>query len=183
VNSLIAAYEVCGDSSYIDQAESIMGTCIDKLWDRSEGGFLDTEANILEVKVKNLEDIPHPSANSLCIILLLKLFSITGKEEYRGYAEKSLKVFSARADNTGIYSGYFFSALDAYFNPLKISVNASPASVLAEKARSLIAPHIHIVYGNDSGNIIPCSGNTCYEPIEKPEGLDVFLQQHGYYVG
>ena len=119
---------------------------------------------------------------TLCIILLLKLYSITDKEAYRQHAEEALRAFSVRANDTGIYSGYFFSSLDSYFNTLKLSVNALADSILAEKARTLAAPYTHFVYGKDDGNIVPCIGNTCYEPITDPEELEGFLKRHGYNI-
>jgi uncharacterized protein YyaL (SSP411 family) len=57
-----------------------MGLCMDRLWDRDEGGFFDTDEHLLDLKIKEIEDIPRPSANSLCIRLLLKLNLITGKD-------------------------------------------------------------------------------------------------------
>ena len=79
VEALIASYEVTGDSSYLQIADEHMELCIKKFWDSEGGGFFDTEEEIVGLRLKAIEDIPHPSANSLGIILLLKLYYMTDK--------------------------------------------------------------------------------------------------------
>ncbi len=78
------------------------------------------------MRLKGIEDIPHPSSNSLSIIQLLKLFHMTGKAQYLEYAEKALRTFSVRAQDMGIHTGYYFSAMDAYFNMMKLMIEALP---------------------------------------------------------
>jgi len=68
--SLIAAYEVSGDPSYLQQAEECMAICIGNFWDEEGGGFFDTETEVIGLRLKSIEDIPHPSANAAGIILL-----------------------------------------------------------------------------------------------------------------
>jgi len=150
------------------------------LWDPDEGGFVDTDDQLLGMKIKGIEDIPHPSANSLCIILMLKLSFMTKKEEYLKYAEKSLQVFSSRAKNIGIHAGYYFCALDAYFNSLKLTLYASPSAKLAETAVSFISPYTTFVYGEDKGYVVPCFSDTCFEPVTDSGILKGFLKKKEY---
>jgi len=164
----------------MQKADELMGLCIKNLWDPDEGGFIDTDDQLLGMKIKGVEDIPHPSANSLCIILMLKLSFMTKKEEYLKYAEKSLQIFSSRAKNIGIHAGYYFCALDAYFNSLKLTLNASPSAKLAETAVSFISPYTTIVYGKDKGCVVPCFGNTCFEPVTDSGALRDFLKKKEY---
>jgi uncharacterized protein YyaL (SSP411 family) len=180
VDALISAYEVTGEHSRLQKADEIMEICIRSLWDADEGGFIDTDEHLLEMKIKGIEDIPHPSANSLSIILLLKLSFMTGKEGYREYAEKSLKVFSAKAGDIGIHAGYYFCALDAYFNPLKLTLHASPSAKLAETALSSVTPFTTIVYAEDKGCVIPCFRDACFEPVTDPGALRNFLKKKEY---
>lgn len=179
-DALIAAYEVTGSLPYLQDADRIMGICVKNLWDENEGGFNDTEDHILGIKIKGIEDMPHPSANSLCITVLLKLSFMTKKDEYLKYAERSLKVFSLRAKDIGIHAGYYFYCLDAYFNPQRLSIHALPLSDLSETAVSFVIPNINIVYGDDKGYVILCFRDTCFAPVTDPGILERFLREKKY---
>jgi hypothetical protein len=175
-DALITAYEVTGTLLYLQQAERLMELCLNRFRDEEEGGFFDTESEIIGMRLRGVEDVPHPSANSLGIILLLKLSLMTGKETYRRHAEKSLKSFSYAAKNPDIQYGYYFCAVDAYFHMLKLTLQVSPASGLTETALSSFSPYLSIVYGDDKGDVIPCVRDVCYEPINNPEDLKDFLK-------
>lgn len=175
-DALISAYEVTASGSYISIAEEIVNICIERLWDREEGGFLDSEESLLDIRVKSIYDIPHPSPNSTAIIMLMKLYHITGDDKYKGYADASLKCFSARAEETGIHAASFFTALDAGFNMLKLKVQSLPESELARSALTVYYPYKAIMFEADNGRIIPCIGNACFDPITDPAGLKNFIE-------
>jgi uncharacterized protein YyaL (SSP411 family) len=175
-DALIAAYEATGNSLYLQLADRLMELCLNRFQDEEGGGFFDTESEVIGMRLKSLEDVPHPSANSLGIILLLKLSLMTGKDVYRLHAEKSLKSFSHLAKNPDIQYGYYFCAVDAYFHMLELTLQVPPASRLAETALSSFSPYLSVVYGADKGNVIPCVRDVCYEPIDNPEDLKDFLK-------
>lgn len=176
IDALISAYEITGNISFLTRADEIMEICISKFWDENDGGFFDTSEDIIGIKLKGIEDVPHPSANSNAVILLLKLYFMTKKEIYKQYAEKILKSFYLRARDLGIHSGYYFCALDAYFNMYKLTLESAPESALTDKALSFFIPYLSILYKEDNGRIIPCKGNQCYEPIYSPEGIREFFK-------
>ncbi len=176
IDALIAAYETTGDSSYLLQADNLMGSCINKFWDKDGGGFFDTEKEIIDMRLKGIEDLPHPSANSLGIILLLKLYFMTEKNTYYAHAETSLKTFSSEAKDSDIHAGYYFCGLDAYFHMIKLTLQAAPKEELAKAALSSFRPYVSTVYGEDKGCAVPCSHDVCYEPIYSPDKLKDFLQ-------
>jgi len=179
IDALIAAYEITGDSSYLDMADKLMELCIQKFWNAEEGGFFDTAEEIIGLRCKTIEDIPHPSANSLGIILLLKLYYMIDNDSYLKYAEDALKTFSLAARDMGIHLGYYFCALDAYFNSLKLTIETSPENELTDTVFSFFIPYISIVYGENRGCIIPCFKNVCYEPIDRADVLrDFFTNQY-----
>ncbi|MEW6109560.1 MAG: thioredoxin domain-containing protein [Nitrospirota bacterium] len=177
IDAFIAAYEVTGEQSYLSNADELMEICIKKFRDNNEGGFLDSEEEILDIRIKGIEDIPHPSANAVAVILMLKLYHMTGKEEYHQSAESALKVFSAKARDMGIHSGYYYCALDAYFNMLKLDMHTKSGSELAEAALESFIPYSSFVYSEDKGYIVPCKNNICYEPVERPDSLRIFLEK------
>lgn len=174
IDALINAYEVTASVFYLHMADNLLGVCLKKFWD-SDGGFFDTDEEVIGLRLKGIEDIPHPSANSLGIILMLKLYQITSKDLYRDHAEKALKAFFVRAKDIGIHAGYYWCAMDAYFHMLKLTVESSPESELTESALSLPVTYMSIVYGEDSGRIVPCFENVCYEPIKSSDVLKDFL--------
>ena len=122
MDALISVYEVTGEKRYMDFADDLMEICINKLWDKENGGFYDSTDQLLGIQLKGIEDIPRPSPNSIGIKVLLKLNFMTGKERYFEYAEKTLKLFSAQAREMGIHDGYYFCALDSYFNTLNLNL-------------------------------------------------------------
>jgi uncharacterized protein YyaL (SSP411 family) len=177
IDALIAAYEITGDPSCLRQADNLIGVCIDKFWDEEEGGFFDTDREVIELRLKHIEDLPHPSANSLGIILLLKLYLMTGEKAYHHYAESSLKAFSLQTKDLDIHAGYYFCALDAYFNMIKLTMETSPSSGLSKAAFSSFRPYASLVYGEDKGRVIPCVKDVCYEPVGDAERLRDFLRK------
>ena len=175
--ALIAAYEVSGDPSYLHRADECMDACIGKFWDEGEGGFFDTETEVVGLRLKSIEDIPHPSANAVGILLLLQLYSMTGKVRYRVHAETAFKVFSSTAKDSPLHAAYYFCALEAFFMMMKLTIQAKPDSPLANTALASFIPYLSLVYEDDKGFVIPCIDTVCYEPIAGPEELKKFLRE------
>jgi uncharacterized protein YyaL (SSP411 family) len=176
IDALIAAYEVTAESRYREQADGLMASCLAKFYDHNAGGFFDTEEEVLGTRMKRIEDIPHPSANATGIMLLLKLHRLTGKNEYRDAAERTLRIFAGLAREIGIHAGAYFCALDAWFRMLQFTVEAKPGSELARTALALARGPNVIVYGEDNGRIIPCLNAVCYEPVRDVDGLMAFFK-------
>jgi len=115
IDALISAYNATQDKGYIEQADSYMTRCIEKFYDTENGGFFDTENEVIEMRLKGIEDSPHPSANSMGIVCLTNLSFLLGNTTYKGFAEKTLAHFSLAAKAMGIHGGYYFYALDNWF--------------------------------------------------------------------
>jgi uncharacterized protein YyaL (SSP411 family) len=175
IDALVSAYEVTGVESYLGNADLLMSRSIELFWDEDEGGFFDTDEEVLGTRLKGIEDIPQPSANSIAIILLLKLAFMRDKAEYRTFAEKALKVFSSWGQAMGVHGGYYFSALEMYYNGLELTVSAPLDSELSRIALSTFRPCSSIQYKADEGHVAPCLRNVCYEPLKDPETLKKFL--------
>jgi len=176
VDALLSAYEATGGAAYLEKAQRFMDRCIELFRDEEKGGFFDTDEEVVGTRLKGVEDIPRPSANALAIMALVKLSLMTGDDRYRYLAESSLKLFASQARIIGLHAGYYFCAIDAFFHMLKLDISAQPMSPLAMEALRTFYPYTTIRYGGDSGTIIPCVGNTCYDPIDNAEGLRRFFQ-------
>ncbi|MCK9419032.1 MAG: thioredoxin domain-containing protein [Nitrospirae bacterium] len=166
IDALIAGYEATAASRYLALADELMVVCVGKFHDPEEGGFFDTEDNVLGTRLKRIEDVPHASANALAIMLLLKLSLMIGKDSYRQQAEQSLRLFARAALEMSVHAGAFFCAYDAFYRMLKLTVEALPDGELARAARALTGTTYTVVlYGEMNNRVIPCTANTCYDPI------------------
>lgn len=123
IEAFIGAYEVTGEKCYLNSADQFMGACIDKFWDNKEGGFFDTEEGVIGTRLKEAVDTPHPSANSVAIMNLVRLSCLSGVKGYEDYAEKALKCFSTIAGHMGIHGGYYYCAMDAFFRKSKRGIH------------------------------------------------------------
>ncbi len=172
IDALIAGYEATARQGYLARADELMAVCLKKFLDDKEGGFFDTEQEVLGMRLKKIEDIPHVSANALAIMLLLKLSLMTGKDEYRLQADRSLRLFAGTALEMSVHAGAYLCALDAHFNLFKLTVEAPPDGELARAARALSGMmYTAIVYGDDHNRVVPCKGTICHEPVSDPSRL------------
>ena len=175
IEALIDIYEATAVKEHLECAEKLMNLCLEKFWDHKSGGFYDTETDVLDMRLKNILDMPHPSVNASGILLLLRLSLMTNKNEYFRYAEEGLKFFALQAEEAGLNAAYYYCALDAYFNALKLDIRAGDNSNLTKAARTIFYPYKSIIYGEDEGSVIPCIHNICYEPIRETNGLEDFI--------
>ncbi len=177
IDALTAGHEAAAEKRYLEMADHLMGDCLSKFYDAGEGGFFDTEEEVLGLRMKRVEDIPHPSANAVAVTLLLKLSLMTGKDEYRKIAEQSLAIFLPLAREIGVHAGAYYSSLDALFNMIEFSIEARPDSEVARAARFLGSrvPSA-IVYGEDRGRVIVCSRDACFEPAHDRSALEALLR-------
>jgi hypothetical protein len=172
IDALIAAYEATAEQRYVSTAEKLMVSCLNTFSDKGAGGFFDTEKEVLGTRLKRIEDVPHPSANAVIVMLLLKLSLITENDAYRLTAGQTLAIFAAPAIELGVHAGAYFCALDAFFRMIKLTVEAPPEGKLAQAARSIAGmTYATIIYHGDNSRVVPCLGNTCYEPVRDPEAL------------
>jgi len=175
----LRAYETTGMQSWLSTAINIMDLCMDHLWDEKEGGFFDAEKATLGIRLKSVEDNPHPSANSMAIRLLQKLYCLTDKTIYKEHAEQALKLFYAKTASIGLHWASYYSALDSSTQLLKLAVHGKPDSELAIAARSIYYPYKVIQYEEGKGFVVPCLGRVCTTPINSVPELEVFLRELG----
>ena len=178
VEALVAAYESTGDRRHLELARSFMDRCLGTFGEPA-GGFFDTKDEVLGARLKRIEDVPHPSANAVAIMQLIKLWHITGEGHYRDAAERSLRAFAAVVGEMGIHAGTYAGALEAWSRTLKLTIEAPVDSGLGRAALRLVGPATVIVHGEDRGRIIPCMGETCFEPVTSAEGLQHYARTAG----
>lgn len=175
IEAQTAAYEATADNSRLKMADNLMELCISRFWDNDKGGFFDTDEEVLGIRLKSIEDIPHPSSNAVGIMLLLKLYHLTDKNIYLKYAEKALSAFAGRTSNGEIHYGYYYASVDAYFNILRLSLYTSSDSSLASFALASCRPYVNITYHDNRGYVLHCLMSECYDPLYNLKDLQEFL--------
>lgn len=174
--AFLDAYEATGDGGFLETGQRLMDRCMEGFWDDSSAGFFDTSEEVVGLRLKTIEDIPHPSPNALGAWNLLRLSAMTGKERYRERAASSLGFFSERAALLGLHSAAYYASLDAYYNFLSLRVEAEPQGALSRAARETFRPYRVINYGNkEAGQVVPCLRDRCLEALAGPEAVRELL--------
>jgi uncharacterized protein len=176
IDALIEAYEVTRDRRHLDLANRLADQTIEKFWDGERGGFFDSEHDVLGTRLRTIEDVPHPSANGVTFLVLLKLSAILEKPELRALVEKGIISFADEARKMGPHAGCFFAALDAYHNMIRLEFEGPPPEALLNEAWEHTKPVSAHLYRPGPGRVIPCSWTACFEPLESPEEFQGFLK-------
>src|SRR6201993_5315030 len=124
------AYEITADLSYFKFARAIIDAMIARFFDRTSGGFFDSEpaANgkslgVLATRRKPLQDSPTPAGNPMAAIALQRLHHFTGVADYRNQAEQTLETFSGVAEQFGIFAATFgIAAVHLLESPVQVVV-------------------------------------------------------------
>jgi len=144
--------------------------------------------------VKEDYDGAEPSGNSVAIMTLLKLGKITDRKDFTEAAEKSLRLFSNRLQQTPQAVPYMLQALDFSLEEPRRAVIACeapspPASRLLHAIHSVYQPN-KVVLGNTGGvepfaKTLPakggpvvylCTGVSCQPPTNDAEKLRAMLK-------
>ncbi len=126
--ALLDAYESTLDRRYFDIAERAMHLAVARFGDPEAGGFFDRATDAapmggLEIRRKPLQDSPTPGANSVAIMVLDRLHSLTGERLYRDWAEKTLECFANRVPQFGLFAAtYGLAALLHARHPLQVVI-------------------------------------------------------------
>jgi len=95
VQALLDLYEASGDIDWFIQAVRLERIMSDEFEDKVDGGFFlsSTRSEVLLAREKSGFDGSVPSANSIAILNLLRLYEFTSDDDYRRRAQKALTFF------------------------------------------------------------------------------------------
>ena len=118
-HAALDAWEMTGEIRYYIAAESIMESALEKFYDKTGGGFFDTEIaargevrlGVLGTRRKPLQDSPTPAGNSVAAALLLRLEALNGREDYAVKAQETLETFAGVVEHFGLYAASYGLAL------------------------------------------------------------------------
>jgi uncharacterized protein YyaL (SSP411 family) len=96
--ALLDLYETSFDAADLQFATRLAERARELFEDADNGGFFSTPAGTtdLVMRLKDDYDGAEPSGNSIMALLLLRVARMTGRDDFRESAERTLKLFSPR---------------------------------------------------------------------------------------
>jgi uncharacterized protein YyaL (SSP411 family) len=117
------AYEMTGDSGWLEWGRAIMDRVWSHYWDTEGGGLFDTargrarEEGLLPARAKPVQDTPTPSPNGVAGIVCMRLHELTGDSRWKTRSEELLRAFAGSARELGLYAATYLLALDWHLDP------------------------------------------------------------------
>jgi uncharacterized protein YyaL (SSP411 family) len=196
LSGVLSFYEATLKPDQLDFAVALAKTMLAKFYDAENGGFWQSAAGAqdLILRVKEDYDGAEPSGNSVAIIALLKLGKITGTPKFTAAAEKSLRLFANRLQQTPQAVPYMLQALDfSLQEPRRAVVAGDPSSTSAQElVRAIYAVYEpnKVVLGTggaveefartlpatDGPLVYLCTGTSCQPPTRDIAALKRLLQ-------
>jgi uncharacterized protein YyaL (SSP411 family) len=196
LSGVLELYEATVEPRHLDFALALAEAMLARFYDSEHGGFWQspTSATDLILRVKEDYDGAEPSGNSVAILTLLKLGKLTDRKEFTQAAEKSLRLFGGRLQQSPQAVPCMLQALDFWLDePRRAVVAGEPANTktreLLRAVHSLYQPN-KVVLGN-TGAVEPfartlpvkevpvvyvCTGTACQPPTQQPEKLRELLR-------
>jgi hypothetical protein len=102
VHGLLALHDATEQKRWLEEAEKLTKTMIQHHGDDKTGGYYFTahDAEKLFARSKDSYDGAVPSGNSLALLNLVRLWTVTGKDEYRKEAENGFQTFAKAMENS-----------------------------------------------------------------------------------
>jgi uncharacterized protein YyaL (SSP411 family) len=118
IAGLLDLFEATSDRRWLQEALVLQRSLTEHFWDQAAGGFymMADDAEKLLAREKPSYDGAEPSGNSVALLNLLRLYEITGNQDYRRRAEKTLAIFSRTLRSSPSSVPLMLSALDYYLD-------------------------------------------------------------------
>ena len=113
VDGLLALHIATREPKWLNAATRLTDDQLKLFWDEAGSGFFYTATDHEELlaRSKDRYDSVVPSGNSTSVRNLLRIASLTGKDDYRGKAEQTLKAFAPLMSDTPLGSANMALAL------------------------------------------------------------------------
>src|SRR5215213_7517010 len=195
---LLTLFETTGESRWLRETLALTDRMIEEFWDNEGGGFFFTgksHENLI-VRSKDYFDNATPSGNSVAVMVLLRLATLTGRENDRNLATAVLREVGDQTRRYPSGFGYALSAADFLLStPKEVAIVGKDASdiqpLLAETWRQYL-PNKVVAAGTEAAEITPllenrplvnglatayvCEHFTCNQPVTDLSSLGVALQ-------
>jgi uncharacterized protein YyaL (SSP411 family) len=191
INALVDLYESAFDPADLTWAAQLAERAIALFQDTEGGGFYSSPANQgdLVLRLKDDYDGAEPSGNSVMALALLRLSRMTGRNDFRTAAERTLEAFSGRmlAGGAGLPQ-MLLAQMFALGKPMEI-VLAGPrdqqGEMLAE-IRKRFLPNAVVMQASEAPTPMPlveglatayvCENYACKLPVTDTHALAELLQ-------
>ena len=191
INALVDLYETAFDPADLTWAAQLAERAITLFQDAEGGGFFSSPANQsdLVLRLKDDYDGAEPSGNSVMALALLRLARITGREDFRKSAERTLEAFSGRmlAGGAGLPQ-MLVAQMFAMGKPMEL-VLAGPRDQqvgLLTEIRKRFLPNAVVMQASEAPQAMPaidnratayvCENYACKLPVTDAAGLAELLQ-------
>jgi uncharacterized protein YyaL (SSP411 family) len=196
LSGVIELYEATLEPRDLDFAIELAEALLARFYDREHGGFWQSApgADDLILRLKEDYDGAEPSGNSVAILALLELGRITERKEFTDAAEKSLRLFANRLEETPQAVPYMLQALDfSLQEPKRAVVAGDPAKpetgALLHAIHSVYQPN-KVVLGNvgpvepfartlaakNGAEVYLCTATACQPPSHEAEKVKAMLR-------
>jgi uncharacterized protein YyaL (SSP411 family) len=196
---LLTLFETTGEARWLHETLALTDRMIDEFWDNEGGGFFFTgksHENLI-VRSKDYFDNATPSGNSVAALVLLRLATLTGRENYRNLASAVLREVGDQTRRYPSGFGYALSAADFLLStPKEVAiVGKDPADIqplLAEAWRRYLPNKVVAVGFLQAPEVTPllanrpllnglatayvCEHYTCQNPVTDVASLATVLQ-------
>ncbi len=128
---LLDTFEATFDRTYFELAETLTETLVSEFWDDDQGGFFFTgnRHETLISRTKSAFDQAIPSGNAVATKNLLRLYHLTGNDDYLQRAERVLGLYAQAMERQPFGLGAMLNALDFYLRkPHEIVLIGDPAA-------------------------------------------------------
>lgn len=131
IDALVSVYEATFEPRWLRGALELAGVMVKQCWDEAEGGFFYTgkDHESLIARTKDPHDNATPSGNGMAATGLLRLAALTGREDLRDKAERTLILFRGLMEQSPMAAGQMLMALDYDLGPgEEIALVGDPAA-------------------------------------------------------
>jgi uncharacterized protein len=198
---LLTLFETTGEARWLKETLALTDRMIEEFWDNEGGGFYFTgksHENLI-VRSKEYFDNATPSGNSVAAMVLLRLATLTGRENYRNLATAVLREVGDQTRRYPSGFGYTLSAADFLLStPKEVAIvgkdEADIRPLLAETWRTYL-PNKVVAAGFEEPEIAEitpllanrplvnglatayvCEHFTCQNPVTDVSSLAAVLQ-------
>lgn len=160
--ALLDLFEAGSDPRYLRAAIDLAKRGVKQFEDSAHGGFFSTGENAPDIllRMKDDYDGAEPSANSVATEVLLRLAHLTGDDEFRASAERSLRSFAPKMKGQPTIAPQMMVALGRWLaEPEQVvircsDIDAKVESLLAEERRNFSPNATVLAISDEAGHAL-----------------------------